>query len=361
MRQAWIQAALANGWTFTGGQMWSLAVETRQGMDNRTEALPLTIDPNYNVGWTYARQYGFRAVKNFNNKFWLAGSVENSQINPLGVSSNNASNYLVGALGNAGGLYNAFNGTYAFNKIPDFIFKGVLEPGFGHYEAFVTMTSFRDRVFPNATKVPASALGAYNSSVTALGFGLNGRWLMANKKAEFGLHFFGNNGFGRYGASGLPDITINRNGTIGKIRNYQALGSLELHPGKWDIYMYGGGEYEARRWDYNAKGLPEGYGSPLFVNSGCAIEQPPGAGGFAPGALLACAGNTRNLIEGTAGFWYKFFNSPTKGRFQIGSQYSYVVRNTWVGYTSATKPITFSDQPTANDSIWATSFRYFLP
>jgi hypothetical protein len=86
----------------------------------------------------------------------------------------------------------------------------------------------------------------------------------------------------------------------------------------------------------------------------------PGAGGFAPGALAICAGNTRNLIEGTAGFWYKFYNGP-KGRVQFGSQFSYLVRNTWVGYNSITKPVTAGDQPTANDSIWATSFRYYLP
>ena len=62
-RQAWAQAALNNGWTFTGGQMWSLVTETKKGMDNRSEALPMTIDPNYNVGFSWARQYGFRVTK----------------------------------------------------------------------------------------------------------------------------------------------------------------------------------------------------------------------------------------------------------------------------------------------------------
>ena len=49
-RQAWAQAALNNGWSFTGGQMWSLVTETKKGVDNRWEALPMTIDPQYN-GW----------------------------------------------------------------------------------------------------------------------------------------------------------------------------------------------------------------------------------------------------------------------------------------------------------------------
>ena len=37
-RQAWGQAALDNGCTITGGQMWSLVTETKHGVDNRTEA-----------------------------------------------------------------------------------------------------------------------------------------------------------------------------------------------------------------------------------------------------------------------------------------------------------------------------------
>ena len=43
-RQVWGQAALDNGWSVTGGQMWSLVTETKKGVDNRSEALPMTID-----------------------------------------------------------------------------------------------------------------------------------------------------------------------------------------------------------------------------------------------------------------------------------------------------------------------------
>ena len=35
VRQAWGQAALNSGWSFTGGQMWSLVTETKKGVDNR--------------------------------------------------------------------------------------------------------------------------------------------------------------------------------------------------------------------------------------------------------------------------------------------------------------------------------------
>src|SRR6267154_349462 len=55
-RQVWGQLALDSGWQFTGGQMWTLATEDRKGINNRQEYLPMVIDPQYNVGFTWARQ-----------------------------------------------------------------------------------------------------------------------------------------------------------------------------------------------------------------------------------------------------------------------------------------------------------------
>src|ERR1700675_651897 len=129
-RQVWGQAALSNGWSFTGGQMWSLVTETKKGVDNRTEVLPMTIDPQYHVGFSWARQYGFRVAKNFNNHVWLAASLENPQT--TFSSRGNASNFALGGPGNGGGLYNAGGGpgspsaalaNYSFNATPDLILK----------------------------------------------------------------------------------------------------------------------------------------------------------------------------------------------------------------------------------------------
>src|SRR5260370_238913 len=78
-RQAWLQAAFDSGLSVTGGQMWSLATETRKGIQNRLEVLPMTIDVNYTVGFTYARAYGFRVVKDFGGKLALGISVEGPQ------------------------------------------------------------------------------------------------------------------------------------------------------------------------------------------------------------------------------------------------------------------------------------------
>ncbi|HEX8925592.1 MAG TPA: hypothetical protein VF786_07350, partial [Terriglobales bacterium] len=70
MRQLYGQVSTNTGWTITGGQMWSLVTETKKGVDNRSEATPMTIDAQYNVGFSFARQYGLRVAKNINNKVW---------------------------------------------------------------------------------------------------------------------------------------------------------------------------------------------------------------------------------------------------------------------------------------------------
>jgi len=427
-RQFWAQAAFNSGWTITGGQMWSLLTETTKGMDNRSEALPQTIDAQYTAGFSWARQFGLRVTKNFNNKVWLGVAVEESQAtlsvhgnltaqaattsltcSPVGSNGCSATgtitintnplynNFLLGAFGATGGLYNPLN-NYAFNPAPDFVFKAAFEPGFGHYEVFGVLTDFRDRVFPCvansgtlagcstgflgvAANPSTSAFGAFNNSATGGGGGANARWNLVNKKVDVGIHFFGGTGIGRYGSVGLADLTTRPDGTLAPLHNYQSLGTLQFHPTpKLDINLNVGGEYEARA-QYIASGkVPnEGYGVVNRKNTGCWSETLPltassssifnntavptgvsGSNGFVPGLLGSCDGDTRNLIEGSLGFWYRFYKGP-KGTAQFGMQYSNYVRNTWRGVGGASGTPSASGQPHSDQNMFFTSFRYVLP
>jgi hypothetical protein len=385
-RQAWGQAAMDNGWSVTGGQMWSLVTETKHGVDNRTEAVPMTIDPQYTVGFSWARQYGLRVAKNFNNKVWFAVSMENPQATV--TSHGNGANFLVGSAGASGGLYNSAISTcttsstgtttcspianYSFNPSPDIVAKMAFEPGFGHYEVFGVFSRFRDRVFPcgevastetcgGAAAGVTSAEGAFNASKNGGGIGANARWSFDQKHIDFGLHALGGSGIGRYGTSGLPDASVHADGTLDLIRSYQGLATLEWHGSKLDLYFNTGAEYASRASDFDpVTGKQVGYGSPLFSNTGCYSEtDPQNGGGFLPGGLSSCTSDTRALIEGTAGFWYRFYNGP-KGRLQFGTQYSYVTRQTWsgVGPAGAGHP---GVTPEGLDGMVFTSFRYYLP
>jgi hypothetical protein len=366
-RQAWGQAAMDNGWSITGGQMWSLITETRHGVDNRTEALPMTIDPQYTVGFSWARQYGVRLAKNFGKKVWFGASVENSEVTL--TSHNNAANFLVGTAGVLGGLYNN-QANYSFNPSPDIIAKLAFEPGFGHYEIFGVYSRFRDRVFPcedvaattvcgGSAKPGPNALGAYNASKNGGGFGANARWSFASKHVDVGLHGFGGSGVGRYGTGGLPDLSVHTDGTLYLVKSLQGLGTLEFHHPKMDIYFNGGAEYAGRAADFDPiQKKYVGYGSPLFVNTGCLTETGPGAGGFAPGALANCTGDTRVLIEATGGVWFKVYDGAREklnwGRIQFGPQYSVLIRNAWSGAG-------FPSEAQGIDNMVFTSFRYYLP
>jgi len=384
-RQAWAQAALDSGWSFTGGQMWSLVTETTHGLDNRTEALPMTIDAQYTVGFSWARQFGFRVVKNFANKVWFGVSVENPQATLS--THNNAANFLIGSAGAGGGLYNngitncstsvntttlaatttcSLAASYSFNPSPDVIAKIAIEPGFGHYELFGIYARFRDRVFPCenvTTAAPCtgatgpSPILAYNASTDGGGFGANARWALFkknNSRLDFGVHGLYGSGVGRYGTGGLADASITNLGTFHLIRSSQGLATLEWHAPKIDIYLNAGAEYASRTASYDPilkKAV--GYGSPAFSNSGCFSETlPVNNSGFLPGSLSSCTADTRVLIEGTGGFWYRFYSGP-RGRLQFGPQYAYVTRNAWSGASGF--------EPHGINGMVFTSFRYYLP
>jgi hypothetical protein len=290
-RQAFAQVAMDNGLTITGGQMWSLATETRKGITNRQETTPLVIDHQYSVGFTWARQYGLRVVKSFGDKLALGFSVEGPQTtlggrgfssvtNRLATGTNTFvplstnTNFFVNAPGNGGGLYNAFDATgYTPNKAPDFIVKAALDPGWGHYELFGIVSEFRTRVYPcsvvgtdagnptppvtpttvNCTADPTNAnpkpstLGAFNDSRTGGGAGASARVPLFAKKVDFSAKLTAGSGIGRYGSAQLADSTARPDGTLALIKSAQWLSGLEFHPNpKLDLYAYFGQEYAGR-------------------------------------------------------------------------------------------------------------------
>src|SRR6266436_1654494 len=247
-RQVWGQVALDSGWSFTGGQMWTLATENRKGINNRQEALPMMIDPQYVVGFTWARQYGFRVVKDFGGKFALALSVEGPQATLGGrgftaFTSTSAvgavttsQNFFINAPGQAGGLLNAFDATgYTVNKAPDIIIKAAADPRYGHYEVFGTTSTFRNRIFPCAvvgtnagnTPTPAvptvvpcpitglttrTAAGAFNDTRVGGGLGASFDVPLFSKKVDFGIKAVAGDGIGRYGSAQLADETFRPDG-----------------------------------------------------------------------------------------------------------------------------------------------------
>ncbi len=423
-RQAFASASLESGWTFSGGQMWSLASEYKKGLQNLDESLPLQIDAQFLVGFTLSRAYGFRVVKTLNDKFSAGVSVEGSQatIGGRGFSAYTnttatgvataSQNFWLDAPGTNGGLYNVTDATgYTPNKAPDFIAKLAADPGFGHYELFGILSQFRNRIYPCAVVAPAanatttvtgpaltlcpdatvaapSAEDAYNDSRTGGGMGASLAVPVVAKKLDFSLKVLAGDGIGRYGSAQLADMTARPDGTMALIRNQQSLAKLEWHvTPKVVLFSYFGNEY-AWRTAYtgyesvtitNTPAIPAnganpaypatttaktsitgigGYGSPFANNSQCSLEKTPSATGT-PSTGGTCAGDIKNIIEGTLGFWNKIYQGP-QGRLQWGVQYSYLEKFGWSGNNNSTAPGA-QVAPRAVDNMVFTSFRYYLP
>jgi len=397
-RQFWGSAALDSGWFISGGQMWSLVTEQKNGLTNRTASggenanTPMTIDAQYSVGFSWARQYGFRVAKSLmDKKLSLGMSVEGAATRF--TAHNSFNNYILQAPGNSGGLYNVISSVsaaaapgaqnYTLNATPDFVFKAAIDPGWGHYELFGLVRTFRARVYPCLPAVvPAGMPCAVDSTITVSAtttqhafedtraggaIGANLRAPFFNKKVDVGFHVLYGDGVGRYGTGSLADATVRPNGTLAPIRGGQGLGTIEWHvTPKLDVYMNGGGEYVARTIFQTVAqtaavaGVNVGYGSPFLNNSGCANPIEAAPTGNLPTSAGSCTGDPRALLEGTFGFWHKIWKGD-RGTLQWGLQYSYVQLKAWSGTNGSAIIGSPQFHPDANDNMFFTSFRYYLP
>ncbi len=428
-RVVWAQADLNNGWAFTGGQLWSLATEDKKGISNLSGDIltPQTIDPNYEAGFVWTRQYGFRVTKTMKHvAFGVA--AENPQFLYTATLAGNTPYAVLGSAGANGGNYNAAvsgcaNSSYTaysekggsvsaatkylnlctnlfnltFNQAPDMLAKVALDPSFGHFEIFGIGRFAHQTIFPNVTNngflfggvtdtngivVPAvSSAGAYNNSTVLGGVGGSFRISTLAKKVDLGAKGLWGDGTGRYGATGLPDLTNRADGQFAGVKSTSFLTTAEINVSpRLVVYLNYGGDYVKRAAEtgttlsvgtftapsgsgvtavpgsitFKSSTAPVGYGSALSSNAGCLTDGTPtytGVGFYPAGS---CGAATRYVKEYTGGYWYDFYKGPA-GRLRQGLQYSYVDRQSFSDNEAvpvATKGL--------NNMIW-TSFRYYLP
>lgn len=342
VRQAFGQIT-DNDWGLTvlGGQAWSLTTQYASGLNARKENIPMTIDAQYLPGFTWLRVPQLRVTKQFGSSAWLAASFETPQTS---YNFNNASGTaLPGGIGgasgatvtytNAGGSGFASTSNYSIDVAPDIVVKGAIEPGYGHYEAFGLARFFKAR---DSGPVPGNG-----SDKIAFAGGLGGSAVLPIVKGVLDVQgsVLAGYGIGRYGAGQLPDATIKSDGSPAPLPEIQALIGVVGHPvPELAIYGYGGLESIGRK-SFTSGGKGYGYGSPLFVNSGCDLEI----------STATCAGNTRQLVQGTLGAWWTFLHSQKLGTFMAGAQYSYTRRQAFRGVGGA---------PSASENIAIVSLRY---
>jgi hypothetical protein len=300
-RVIWAQAALNNGWAFTGGQMWSLATEDKKGLSNLSGDImtPQTIDPNYVVGFVWTRQYGFRVTKSW-DKFAVGIAAENPQILYTATLAGNTPYAVLGSAGNNGGNYNAAISTvaattyvqnylnipgangpsyapvygtitansnianYSFNAAPDLIIKAAFDPGLGHYELIAIGRYAHETIFPDVTTdalkyggqtdvvtgkavtAKADSNASVNNSTPLGGFAGSLR-LPLGKMVSVGAKGMYGAGLGRYGNSTLSDLTVSSWGGFSPLHNASGLGTLEANVSpRLALYFNYGIDYAGR-------------------------------------------------------------------------------------------------------------------
>ena len=314
------------GLHIVGGQIYTLLTLFNHDMTPRQEDIPLTIDGQYVVGFTWTRNPQFRVVQDLDKSVSVGFSLES----PQALLFNGPNAPLVPTtVSNPGGNHLNPLAQYSTDVAPDMVAKMVFEPGWGHYELYGIGRLFRSRAdFANHT-------------VWGGGGGAGAILPLIPKQLDLQADFLAGDGIGRYGTSQLPDVAIKPTGVLAPVPGLQALVGLIGHPtDALDLYVYGGLE-QAGQTSFTVNGtLPFGYGNPLYNNSGCLFE----------GSAL-CAENTSRVWQVAGGAWYSLYKG-SYGELRIGAQGSYTQRYIFKG---------IGGSPSTNQGMFFTSLRYYPP
>ena len=237
---------------------------------------------------------------------------------------------------NGGGSTLNSSATYSTEYAPDVIVKASADPGFGHYEVFGVARFLHDRV---------EYVGSGTSKTKLAGGGGAGMTMpLLPKRVDFRLSGLIGDGIGRYGSAQLNDATVARDGSPQPLPEVIALAGLTLHATKAvDLYGLIGTETILHRESYsvvNGKTTTNyGYGNPNYVNTGCNIEL----------STATCTANTRSIVQGVAGFWWKALKGDF-GTMQTGLEYSYTRKYVFRGVGGS---------PSTDENMLFASLRYY--
>ncbi|MCU1242870.1 MAG: hypothetical protein JWO71_3596 [Candidatus Acidoferrum typicum] len=329
-------------WEVLGGQEWSLMTPNRVGLSPYTGDVFYTYneDPNFQVGLIWARQAQFRVTYHPTHKLAVAVSAENpQQFAPASVVF--PSTTFLTQFDNGSSATNAPSATTnpaVPNLHPDIIVKAAYDTELMrrrfHVEVAGLIRSFRvlnTLVTPNRTDTITGGGGSINLNFQLI----KNLTLIANS--------FYSDGGGRYLGGLGPDAIVKANGNVSAVHSGGGIGGLEWQASrKYMFDAYYGGAYFQR----NFGALP----TPGSTCNGLAGFSCVGFG--FPGSA-----NTTNraVQEATFDVIPTLWSSEEYGKFQVITQYSYLVRSPWSTQTTPPTP------KNAHTSIVYAGIRYTLP
>lgn len=282
------------------------------------------VDSNYQVGLTWARQAGIRAVWHPDTKIaWAFAAEDPDQY--IGGSCGGGISTLPSNLPAAMATQvNAGANNYATpGLIPDLITKVAFDPSSRvHMEVAGILSTTK-------TYNPAS----FQSYTTeAGGFEANSNFQVLKRLRVIENLTFGK-GIGRYFLGQGPDVILYPDGAPANVKAGATVDGVEFQAAKnTALYSYYGGVY---------------YGRTTTIDP---LTQKPVGYGFAGSS----SGNNRTVQETTIGVQQTLWKDPKWGGLQIYAQYSRVWRDPWWFATAAAPR-------QADTNMLFLDLRYILP
>jgi hypothetical protein len=341
MRVYWANVKHGN-WEVLGGQEWSLLTPNRVGLSPYTPDVFYTFneDPNFQVGLIWARQAQFRVIYHATPKLAVGVSLENpQQFAPASVvfpATTFLTQFDNGS--NATNTPSASTNTAVPNLHPDVIVKVAYDTELGHRPFHVEVAGlirsfkvFNTLITPNRTDTITGGGGSINLNLQLI----RNLTLIANS--------FYSDGGGRYNEGLGPDAIVKPNGSLSAVHSGSGLAGLE-----WQA---------SRRYMFDAY-----YGAAYFERN-FGLSPTPGstcngrAGFSCVGFGFPGSANTTNraIQEATFDVIPTLWSSENYGKFQVITQYSYLVRSPWSTLTIPPTP------KNAHLSMVYAGIRYILP
>lgn len=347
------------------GQNWSLTALNSKGITPRNEVAPPTIEAQYVPGFAWKRQAQIRLTKDFDRRLWVSVAAEAAQHTVGGTvpcTPGGNTTILPGTTDVAGitcgqtGTGNLFGGnTFSLNNAPDVTGKLAYEARLAerdiHLEAFGLYRNLNDRV---------AYTNGRSGQQNATGYGVGGGLIVPviPRRLDFLASGMVGRGIGTYGTSQFADTTFGPTGALSPIPEDMALAGFVVHATPAiDLYAFGGIERVHASYFANGATISDvgtengngtgftGYGVPNVNNNGCKNLSTLGA--------TTCAGNSKQIYQGTAGFWNKIYKGGY-GEIRVGAQYSYTVRELFAStYNGETR------SPRQDTHMAFTSLRYY--
>jgi hypothetical protein len=329
-------------WEVLGGQEWSLMTPNRVGLSPYTGDVFYTYneDPNFQVGLIWARQAQFRVTYHPTHKLAVGVSAENpQQLAPGSVVFPSAT--FVTQFDNGSSATNTPSATTnpaVPNLHPDVIVKVAYDSELMrrpfHVEVAGLLRSFR---VLNTLVTPSRP-----DTITGGGGSINFNFQLIKNLTLVANSFYSDGG-GRYIGGLGPDAIVKPNGSLSAVHSGGGIGGLEWQASRRYMFdAYYGGAYFQR----NFGALP----TPGSTCNGLAGFSCVGFG--FPGSANS---SNRAVQEATFDAIPTLWSNESYGKFQVITQYSYLVRSPWSTLTTPPTP------KNAHTSIVYAGIRYTLP